>query len=271
MVPQLSSRILGSPDIYQNPDFGPDRSINFITCHDGFTLNDLVSYNEKHNEANGEQNRDGSDYNHSWNCGIEGPTNDPQIEVLRLRQIKNLLTLLFMSQGTPMLLMGDEVRRTQRGNNNAYCQDNELSWFDWERVPKQAELLRFVQQLIRLTQPLKIFSQQGLLEVTYGSQKPHLIWHGVKLGLPDWSWESRSLAFTLRHPAADEHLYVILNAYWKPLTFELPLLLQTEHWYRIVDTALPTPDDICQPAIAPIVVGSSYRAEGRSAVVLIER
>jgi glycogen operon protein len=271
MLPQLSSRILGSPDIYQNPDFGPDRSINFITCHDGFTLNDLVSYNEKHNEANGEQNRDGSDYNHSWNCGIEGPTNDPRIEVLRLRQIKNLLTLLFMSQGTPMLLMGDEVRRTQRGNNNAYCQDNELSWFDWERVPKQAELLRFVQQLIRLTQPLKIFSQQGLLEVTYGSQNPHLIWHGVKLGLPDWSWESRSLAFTLRHPAADEHLYVILNAYWKPLAFELPLLVRTEHWYRIVDTALPTPDDICQPAIAPIVVGSSYRAEGRSAVVLIER
>ncbi|MBD0337013.1 MAG: glycogen debranching protein GlgX, partial [Cyanobacteria bacterium Co-bin13] len=162
-VPELADRILGSPDIYPSLDRDPGRSIHFVTCHDGFTLNDLVSYNRKHNEANGEHCRDGTNDNHSWNCGYEGPTDNPAIEKLRLRQIKNLLTLVFFSQGTPMLLMGDEVRRTQLGNNNAYCQDNEVSWFNWDAVEKEANLLRFTQGLIRITQKLKILQVERVL------------------------------------------------------------------------------------------------------------
>ncbi len=131
MVSKIAARFLGSPDIYGHEEREPEQSINFVTCHDGFTLNDLVSYDEKHNEANGEDNRDGDNDNRSWNCGVEGPTDDPEIERLRSRQVKNFLALTLLALGTPMLQMGDEVRRTQRGNNNAYCQDNEISWFDW--------------------------------------------------------------------------------------------------------------------------------------------
>ncbi|NTU50048.1 MAG: glycogen debranching protein GlgX, partial [Desulfobulbaceae bacterium] len=156
-VKRISDRICASPDLYEQPEREPNRSINFITSHDGFTLNDLVSYNEKHNEDNGEENRDGSDYNFSWNCGVEGSTDNPEIEALRLRQIKNFLTILMVSQGTPMLLMGDEIRRTQLGNNNAYCQDNELSWFDWSAIEKQGDLLNFVKQLIHFNLTREIF------------------------------------------------------------------------------------------------------------------
>ena len=142
-------RCFGSPDLYAHEERGPEQSINFVTSHDGFTLNDLVSYNDKHNEANGEGSRDGSDANLSWNCGVEGPTADPEIERLRHRQVKNFLAITLLSVGTPMLLMGDEVRRTQRGNNNAYCQDNEISWFDWTLVERHRDLHRFVKMLIR--------------------------------------------------------------------------------------------------------------------------
>src|SRR6185436_3771707 len=128
---RFADRMVGSPEIYGHKRREPEQSVNFVTCHDGFTLNDLVSYNSKHNEANGEQNRDGTDDNRSWNCGVEGPTDDPAIERLRNRQVKNFLAITFLAAGTPMLLMGDEMRRTQRGNNNAYCQDTDLSWLDW--------------------------------------------------------------------------------------------------------------------------------------------
>ena len=140
-------RCFGSPDIYGQEERGPEQSVNFVTSHDGFTLNDLVSYNGKHNEANGEGGRDGSDANFSWNCGVEGPTGDPEIERLRHRQVKNFLAITLLSLGTPMLLMGDEVRRTQRGNNNAYCQDNDISWFDWTLVGRYPDLHRFVKTL----------------------------------------------------------------------------------------------------------------------------
>ncbi|HEY9642199.1 MAG TPA: glycogen debranching protein GlgX, partial [Coleofasciculaceae cyanobacterium] len=163
MVNKLASRIMGSPDIYPAPDREPNRSINFITCHDGFTLNDLVSYNQKHNEENKEDSRDGSNDNHSWNCGQEGETNDLKIEALRVRQIKNLLTILLTSQGTPMLLMGDEVRRSQRGNNNAYCQDSELSWFNWDSVEQHADLHRFFKLLLKFTQSLHLFEREEIL------------------------------------------------------------------------------------------------------------
>ena len=163
----LASRLLGSPDIYQRHDTDINRSINFVTCHDGFTLNDLVSYNEKHNEANGENNRDGANDNFSWNCGVEGDTDDPHIEKLRLRQIKNFLTILFFSQGTPMLSMGDPVRRTQKGNNNAYCQNNELSWFDWTGEDTHWDETHFLRGIITLTQKLSLFQEERLLPVLH--------------------------------------------------------------------------------------------------------
>src|SRR5262249_16574787 len=144
---RVADRLLGSPEIYAHKGREAEQSVNFVTCHDGFTLNDLVSYDRKHNEANGENNRDGTDDNRSWNCGVEGPTDDPIIEKLRNRQVKNFLTVTLLSIGMPMLLMGDEVRRTQRGNNNAYCQDNETSWFDWALVAKHADVFRFVRLL----------------------------------------------------------------------------------------------------------------------------
>lgn len=266
-VVALASRVMGSPDIYPKPDREPQRSINFVTCHDGFTLNDVVSYNQKHNEANGENSRDGTDANYSWNCGVEGPSKDAAIEALRLRQIKNFLTVLFVSQGTPMLLMGDEVRRSQQGNNNAYCQDNELSWFDWTLLDKQRGLLRFVKGLIHLVRSLEIFQQTRIWAVAHGAD-PRIVWHGVKLGQPDWGDTSHTLAFTLNHPVGEE-LHVILNAYWEPLAFELPRLKRGLRWHRIVDTDRPSPHDFCDPKEAPLVRGRTYRAAARSAVVLM--
>ncbi|MFB0533890.1 MAG: glycogen debranching protein GlgX [Anaerolineae bacterium] len=268
-VARLAARITGSPDLYTQPDREPNRSINFVTSHDGFTLNDLVSYNVKYNEANGENNHDGADINFSWNCGVEGPTDDPAVEALRLRQFKNFLTILLVSQGTPMLLMGDEVRRTQQGNNNAYCQDNEISWFDWGGVERHAGLLRFVRGLIHFTQAREIFREERFWTATEGGEAPHITWHGVHLGQPDWGHDSHTLAFTLRHPEGGDHLHVMLNAYWEPLTFELPPLQAGERWHRIVDTALPAPDDFSDPEAAPPLDENWYRGEARSAVVLM--
>jgi glycogen operon protein len=160
MVQSLAYRLAGSPDVYLHEGREPEQSINFITCHDGFTLNDLVSYNSKHNEANKEENRDGSDQNSSWNCGVEGPTDDFVIEKLRDRQVKNFLTLTLFAVGTPMIQMGDEVRRTQSGNNNAYCQNNEISWFDWSLISKYADIHNFARQLIARVQIKKDGSGQ---------------------------------------------------------------------------------------------------------------
>jgi isoamylase len=267
MVKKLANRIIGSPDIYPKHDREPNHSINFVTCHDGFTLNDLVSYNQKHNQGNGEQSRDGANDNWSWNCGIEGPTDDPAVEALRLRQIKNFLTILFTAQGTPMMLMGDGVRRSQQGNNNAYCQDNQLSWFDWSALEQETDLLRFTKELIALNNSLAVFSLEQILPVSNGGQSPHIVWHGTRIGQPDWGDGSHSLAFTLHHPAKDEHLHLIFNAYWQPLTFELPPL-NDQHWHRIIDTALPSPADFCRQADAPIQLGA-YSVAARSSVVLI--
>ncbi len=269
MVGTMAARILGSPDIYHRQDTDINRSINFITCHDGFTLNDLVAYNDKHNEANQEDNRDGANANFSWNCGEEGKTDDLEIEALRLRQIKNFLTILFMSQGTPMLLMGDEVRRTQQGNNNAYCQDNELSWFDWSQIDSQSELWCFLRRLINFAQGLEIFRQETRLHVTLASPEPHIIWHGTQLEKPDWSNKSHSLAFSLRHPQANEHLHVILNAHWKPQEFELPLLSREKCWYRVEDTALPLSKAFCELGTTAAHKGDTYLVEARACVVLI--
>ncbi len=269
IVKKLASRILGSPDIYPDPNREPNRSIHFVTCHDGFTLNDLVSYNEKHNEANLEGNRDGTNENYSWNCGFEGPAQDKEIEHLRLRQIKNFITLLFFSQGTPMLSMGDEVRRTQRGNNNAYCQDNEISWFDWTLVDKNKHLLNFVTGVIGFTQGLEVFRLEKILTTKEVVSGPHLIWHGTRAHSPDWNEYSRSLAFSISYPECKEYIYVILNSYWDGLAFFLPRLDYNMRWHRIIDTSLDPPNDFCNPLKSEPLFRNIYKMPFRSAAVFM--
>jgi glycogen operon protein len=267
-VSAVSQRLIGSPDIYAHANREPQKTVNFVTCHDGFTLADLVSYDTKHNEANGEGNRDGNDDNLSWNGGVEGTTDDPAILALRHRQAKNLLALTMLAIGVPMLTMGDEVLRSQRGNNNAYCQDNELSWFDWTAPEREAGMHRFTRRLIagrrRAQELLDLPIDVTLAELLSTAR---IDWHGVRLGAPDRSEDSRSLAVTIRGRAAA--LHVIANAYWEPLDFELPPVDDgSTPWRRIVDTTLPSPDDIVEAQDAPVVEGVGYRAGPRSVIVL---
>ena len=266
-VTRLPNRLLGSPDLFEYENREPEQSINFVTCHDGFTLNDLVSYDRKHNEANGESNRDGLDDNYSWNCGVEGETTDPRIEALRERQIRNFFTLLFISIGTPMIHMGDEVRRTQRGNNNAFCQDNETSWFDWTLPAKNAGLLRFVRTWIRHrlrgnARRSEDISLNRLLRET------RFEWHGVDLGKPDWGVDSHALGFTARLQHGRVRLHGMINGYWEPLDFRLPEAGPAP-WRRWVDTSLPSPDDILDYAASPTVDSGQYRVPARSIVFLV--
>ena len=264
----MASRFLASPDIYGHQNREPEQSINFVTCHDGFTLNDLVSYNEKHNLANNEQNRDGSNDNLSWNCGVEGPTDDTAIEKLRQRQIKNFLAINLLSLGVPMLLMGDEMRRTQQGNNNAYCQDNELSWLDWNLLEQHADIRRFAKQLIRFRLNLPT-NQERSLSLMEMLQVTPVHWHGVKLDEPDWSQDSHCLAFSVKGRLNPYHL--MLNSFWKPLSFALPSL-QTDldgGWRRLMDTYLESPHDVCEPTVAPVVNAEAYVLQPRSMVLLM--
>jgi len=269
-VPALAARLLGSPDIFAHEEREAEQSINFVACHDGFTLNDVVSYDTKHNEANGEFNRDGSNDNLSWNSGVEGPTDDPAIEALRNRQVKNFLALLLLSTGTPMLLMGDEVRRTQRGNNNAYCQDSEISWFDWGLVERHADVHRFVQLLNRFRLRRDVALEGTRLTLQQLLERASITWHGVELDCPDWSEKSHSLAFTLRSLNDRYAFHGIINAYWEPLTFDLPPLPAGAPgtWRRCIDTSLSSPDDIRPWGEAPPYLERSYRAGPRSVVLL---
>lgn len=264
----LADAIVGSPKLFQQANRDPVRSVNYIASHDGFTLNDLVSYNDKHNWANGYDNRDGANNNESWNCGVEGPSDTVEVEALRIRQIKNFLTILLMSQGRPMLLMGDEVRRSQHGNNNAFDQDNETTWFDWENLPRHAGIFRFTQLLVKYHQESCLFRDRPLW-ANSGSTEIH--WHGIRLSQPDWSESSHTLAFELVNHACGEHLHVMLNAYWKGLEYELPELPAGSTWRRLLDTNLPTPEDICEPPAALRDGARRYRLGPRSAVVLVAR
>jgi len=271
MVPRLANRLLGSPDLYADDGREAEQSINFVTSHDGFTLQDLVSYNAKHNEANGEHNRDGSDFNHSHNYGVEGPTDDPSIETVRKRQIKNLLAIDLLSLGAPMILMGDEVRRTQRGNNNAYCQDNDISWFDWSNLETHRDIYRFVKELIRLRFiRASVTREVHHLSLEEFTRRAGIKLHGVSLGSPDFRDDSHSLAISASSLSGDLLMHFALSAYQDPLDFELPELPEwaTSGWRRIVDTSLESPDDIILPPDAPRVDGPSYRVHGRSVVVL---
>ncbi len=269
-VRSFSERFLGSPDIYGHKRREPGASINFVTCHDGFTLNDLVSYDGKHNEANGEDNRDGSDQNLSWNCGAEGPTDDPAIEALRERQIRNFLAVDLLAVGTPMLTMGDEIRRTQDGNNNGYAHSDPTTWFDWSGVERHADLFRFTKTVIRLRRRVSNFldlpAEQDLLDLLHHAWYD---WSGVDVDRPDLSDDSHSIALTVRaEPGA---LHLIFNAYWEPLDFALPDgEVAANGWWRVMDTSLPSPDDIVADIRHAAAVDSmTYRAESRSVVLLV--
>jgi glycogen operon protein len=268
----VAFRLTGSPDVYNREQREAEQSINFVTCHDGFTLNDLVSFNNKHNEANGENNRDGTNENLSWNCGVEGPTGDPDMERLRNRQIKNFLALTLLAIGTPMLLMGDELRRTQEGNNNAYCQNNETSWFDWSLVEKHADIYRFAKTLIaiRMNRDLPI-DRPGLTLNELLRRQP-VTWHGVRLNAPDWGHDSHTLAATVGLLGYPVLLHLIVNAFWQPLEFEIPALGGAHGaWRRCVDTCLDSPDDIIGWRDAPPLKQAIYRVQPRSVAVLIAR
>src|SRR5262245_1303568 len=250
---RVADRMVGSPEIYGHKQREAEQSVNFVTCHDGFTLNDLVSYNDKHNDDNGEDNRDGSNDNRSWNCGAEGPSDDPEVERLRNRQVKNFLTVTMLSLGVPMILMGDEVRHTQGGNNNAYCQDNETSWFDWALVKKHADLHRFVSLLIARRVLRDTEHELQRVSLTTLLEKANKAWHGVRLYQPDWGDYSRSVALSAVLQREGPRFHLILNAYWEPLDFELPKLEDGGLWRRWIDTALDSPQDIVPWEAAPTV------------------
>jgi len=272
-VSRLPNRLLASPDLYGRGSGGPEQSINFVTCHDGFTLNDLVSYNRKHNTANKHRSRDGADDNLGWNCGAEGATADPAILELRSRQIKNFLTITLLAMGTPMLSMGDEVRRTQRGNNNPYCQDNEITWIDWKASESQGGLRRFVQQLIQFRGNLDMVARDHGLSLARFLHESRIQWHGVRLNEPDWGDDSHSLAFSAQNLSGTRLMYCILNSFWEYLDFELPVVAVGQYggWRRVIDTSLAPPGDFCEPKVAPAVSGANYLAGPRSVVVLVAR
>ena len=260
MVGALMRRLYGSDDLF--PDgpgdvYRPYQSINFITCHDGFCLYDLVSYNQKHNEANGHQNRDGMDENRSWNCGWEGEEGAPE-EVLKLRtrQSKNFCALLLLANGTPMFCAGDEFLNTQRGNNNPYNQDNETTWLDWSRLERHREVFRFFQKMIGFRKAHRSISRSR-----YWRDDVH--WYGAN-GPMDLDWHSHSLAYRLAGERfAEGDIYVMINAYWQPLTFSIQ---EDRKWKRVIDTAEPTPEDIAGKQRP--VTSREYQVAARSVVVL---
>jgi glycogen operon protein len=265
-MPELAERIAGSPDLYWYR--GATASINFVTCHDGFTLADLVSYDGKHNEANGENNQDGGNDNHSWNCGVEGPTDDPNVLRLRRRQMKNALTTLLVSQGVPMLLMGDEVARTQNGNNNAYCHDGPLNWLDWNSRDRNEEVFRFCRRMIafRARHPALRSRQHAGAD---GSLRVE--WHGTRVDRPDWFYHSRTLALSFSKRAGEnvDVVYAAFNFYWEPLEFEAPPPPHGYRWHVAADTGKDPPHDAHESGEEPALEGAGPLVlTGRSAVVL---
>ncbi len=278
MVGAMVQRIQGSPDLYGWNSRGPVASINFITCHDGFTLADLVSYNDKHNEANNEQNRDGANDNHSWNCGCEGTTDDPAVQALRLKQIRNAVAMLAISQGVPMILMGDEMGRSQQGNNNAYCQDSDLSWLDWSLLETNAPLFRFFRNCLafRAAHPVLRGKSHLRNHDHHGRGHADISWHGVKPWQPDWSGAGRVLAFMLwgsyakESTVIDNHIYAALNMHHAPLHFAFPHLPDNLKWHLFADTDAPAPYDSHEPGSEPLLEDQSgMLVGGRTVLILV--
>ncbi len=267
MLRAIAARMGGSADIYQERGQTPENSINFVTVHDGFTLNDLFSYDEKHNEANGEGNRDGISENFSWNCGVEGATADPAINALRRRLMKNAITILLLSRGVPMLLAGDEIRRTQRGNNNAYNQDNAISWFDWTMTEANRDMLRYVQRLIAFRKAHPTLSRRSF----YTGQVnpvgvPDITWHGTTLNSPGFDDpDGRALACTIAGFGGAADLHVMMNMFWEPLAFDVPAYTT---WQLAIDTFAESPDDIRDAGAQTSIAPAHWTVGPRSIVVL---
>ncbi|AFM15996.1 glycogen debranching enzyme GlgX [Mycolicibacterium chubuense NBB4] len=268
-VPMLPNRLLGSPDLFGGRPAEVEHSINFVACHDGFTLNDLVSYTRKHNEANLQDNRDGPDDNYSVDCGVEGPSDDPVVERMRTRRVKSLLGITLIAMGVPMITMGDEVRRSQQGNNNPFCQDNEIGWFDWSLTDRYAEIHRFVRGLIDVRLDLDMTQVMHGLPLREFLTRSLVQFHGVRLHQPDWSEDSHALALTVRSVIGTRMVHGILNSHDEPLDFELPPPVSPAlPWRRIVDSALDPPDDIADLASGPALSAGTYRADAHSVVLL---
>jgi isoamylase len=264
MMGSFASRICGSSDLYEGAGKGPDSSLNFVTSHDGFTLNDLVSYKQKHNSENGEYNRDGSDANYSDNCGVEGPSDDPAVEQMRNRLVKTFLLTLFISRGVPMLLGGDEFRRTQRGNNNAYCQDNEVSWCDWSLVEKHKEIHRFTRGMIAFRRTHAVLRKEVFY--TGGDIK----WFAPGGGIPDWGDERQKSFACLILGQTEPDLFLMFNADADFVDFAIPVSPSNRVWRLAVDTSRSAPDDLYEPGTEPSMQGRiSFRVGPRSAAILL--
>lgn len=268
LVAAVASRIAGSADMYQSPGETAINSINFITAHDGFTLNDLVSYNAKHNEANGEGNRDGANDNNSWNCGIEGPTDDPAIQELRRRQMKNFCAIIMLSRGVPMIVGGDEFARSQSGNNNGYCQDNELNWFDWDLVGKNADLVRFFTKMIAFRRENEVLRRPEFFTGSPDERGvPDISWHGCDLHAPGWDEPgSQALSFTMAGRDGPD-LHVMMNMSMSELSFAVPMI-GGSHWEKVIDTAATSPNDFLDPPDRTTLVSERHRVDHHSIVVL---
>jgi glycogen operon protein len=289
-IAEFASRLTGSSDLYQFTGRRPSASINFVTAHDGFTLADLVSYNGKHNEENGEENRDGSDDNRSWNCGVEGPTDDPEVRALRAAQTRNLLTTLFLSQGVPMLVAGDEMARTQGGNNNAYCQDNETSWLDWSDLSEHADLVSFTAEVARLRREHPVFRRRrffhgapirGTGEVSDGKALKDIVWlrpDGTEMSDQDWeSGTARMLAVFLNgagipdpdsrgEPVVDDSFLMFFNAHSDTVVFQVPPGEFGDSWETVVDSRRSAAGG--GSADGQLKAGASVHLDARSTVVL---
>lgn len=278
VVAEVAQRIQGSPDLYAGR--GTGASINFITCHDGFTLMDLYSYNDKHNEANGEDNRDGANDNNSWNCGWEGPTDVMETNALRRKLIKNAVAMLMISQGVPMINMGDELGHTKLGNNNTYCHDNELNWLNWHLIETHSDIFRFFKNMIAFRGAHHALRRRHHFQHrdSVGSGYPDISWHTTLAWVPDWGDHIRTLAFMLcgkhaqNEDGIDDYIYVAMNMHWESHDFQLPNLPLKMRWRLFADTDRPAPDDIVEPGDEkPLRNQRSYSVGARSVVILVGR
>jgi glycogen operon protein len=263
MMGQFANRICGSSDLYRGSGKGPESSLNFLTSHDGFTLNDLVSFNRKHNDENGENGRDGNNANYSYNCGMEGPSDDPVVEALRNRLIKSLLLTLFISRGVPMLLGGDEFRRSQRGNNNAYCQDNQVSWFDWSLVEKHKDIHRFTRGMIAFRRAHPVLRKEEFYI------DADIEWFAPSGGPPNWSGREKSFACLIL--GRDEpDLFLMFNADTRAVEFAIPTSPSRKIWRLAVDTSRAAPDDLHEPGKEPSMQDRfTFLVEPRSSAILL--
>jgi isoamylase len=264
MIGSFASRICGSSDLYQSSGKGPASSLNFVTCHDGFTLNDLVSYKQKHNDENGEFSRDGTDANYSDNCGVEGQSQDPGVECMRNRLIKNFLLTLFISRGVPMLLGGDEFRRTQLGNNNAYCQDNEVSWFDWSLLEKHEEIYRFTRGMIAFRRAHPVLRRENFYT------DADIKWFAPNGDPPEWVDQRQKSFACLILGQTEPDLFLLFNADNRSVDFSLPASPAGKIWRLAVDTSRTAPDDLFDSGKEPSMQSQiGFRLEPRSSAILL--